>query len=390
MRRFALLLGSRALVAAAVVLALVACRTATAERRYTRGDVDRALGEPNAPLTPGRELAALVIGEFPLDSARPILDGDTIRVKGLDATLRLLAIDTEETFKHDSERGAYARGWEQYLKTMRGDSLRPVKMATPVGDEAKKWAEQFFKGSPTVRLERDHPGEIRDFFGRYLAYVFGKKDGKWVNYNLECVRAGMSPYFQKYGRSRRFHDEFVKAQAEARAAERGIWDPTKQHYPDYDARLVWWDARGAAAAEFEAEAGSRPDYVVLTRFDAIPVLESRVDQYVTLFGIVGGIVKPPGEKAPTLVKLAKNRRLDVPLVFFDEKVFAATGLANRTSEFVSVRGKVTKYRDRLQIVVSDPAQVKTYPTAVPAGAPDEDAPDPSLDEPAPAGAPRDD
>src|SRR5690606_39944458 len=82
----------------------------------------------------------------------------------------------------------------------------------------------------TVRLERDQHGEIRDFYGRYLAYVFAKKDGKWVNYNIEVVRAGYTPYYQKYGRSRRFHEEFMQAEAEARAAKRGIWDPYTESY----------------------------------------------------------------------------------------------------------------------------------------------------------------
>jgi endonuclease YncB( thermonuclease family) len=364
MARLAHVLGTRWLAAGLVGLALASCSASSAERRYTQAEAVRTRGPSEAALTPGREIASLVLGEFPLDPARPILDGDTIRVRGLDATLRLLAVDTEETFKHDSERRAYEAGWEEYLRRMRGTSRRPVKMATPVGDLAKKWAEKFFRESPTVRLERDHPGEIRDFFGRYLAYVYAKKDGRWVNYNLECVRAGMSPYFQKYGRSRRFHAEFVRAQAEAREARRGIWDPSLQHYPDYEERLGWWDARGAAVAAFEEEAPDGTPHVVLTRFDAVPVLEENLNRTVTLFGLIGEIVKLPGEKAPTLVKLAKNRRLDVPLVFFDAKVLEDSGLAGRKGEFVRVVGKVTKYRDRVQIVVNDATQVRTYATAI--------------------------
>ena len=58
--------------------------------------------------------------------------------------------------------------------------------------------------------------------GRYLAYVMVKKDGNWVNYNIECVRHGFSPYFVKYGRSRRFHREFLEAQKLARDAKLGI------------------------------------------------------------------------------------------------------------------------------------------------------------------------
>ena len=77
----------------------------------------------------------------------------------------------------------------------------------------RRGAEAWFKDVDVVRLERDDAQEIRDRYDRYLAYVFAKKHGTWTNYNVEAVRAGMSPYFPKYGTSRRFHAEFVAAEA---------------------------------------------------------------------------------------------------------------------------------------------------------------------------------
>ena len=56
------------------------------------------------------ETVSLELGEYPIDGASSVLDGDTIRVKGLPASLRLLGIDTEETFKKDKERAAFAAG----------------------------------------------------------------------------------------------------------------------------------------------------------------------------------------------------------------------------------------------------------------------------------------
>ena len=50
------------------------------------------------------------------------------------------------------------------------------------------------------------------------------------------------------------YDEFVAAQEEARAAQRGIWDPDKQHYLDYDLRIAWWNRRADFIAEFKREA----------------------------------------------------------------------------------------------------------------------------------------
>jgi len=345
--------------------------TASADEESGRDDLgDDTLARDERARSSGRvtEIATgtaelgLLVGEYPLDAAKPILDGDTIRVRGLDATMRLLGVDTEETFKHEKERRLYERGWADYVRTLRGDSKRPVKMATPVGDEAKKWAEKFFAKSKTVRVERDHPGEVRDFYGRYLAYVYGRIDGEWVNYNVEVVRAGYSPYFAKYGKSRRFHDDFVRAIREALAAKRGIWDPAKEHYPDYDERLKWWDARGEAVDDFERRSGDKADWIQLTRVDALERIEQHLDRYVHVFGLVGEIVPPSTEKAPTVVRLAKTRTRDLPVVFFDPKVFAESGIGKSKGEYVEINGRVTKYKDRLQLVVANASQVRLHGT----------------------------
>jgi endonuclease YncB( thermonuclease family) len=160
------------------LLVLLASACATEQtKRYTQDEARALLKQ--------LEVVSLELGEFPIDGASSVLDGDTIRVKGLPASLRLLGIDTEETFKKDRERAAFAAGWEQYKKKMRGSSSRPVKFATPLGEDAKHFAQAFFEDVRSVRIERDHPGEIRDFYNRYLAYVFAKKNGVWVNYNVE-------------------------------------------------------------------------------------------------------------------------------------------------------------------------------------------------------------
>lgn len=304
---------------------------------------------------------ALVLGEFPLAAKNPVLDGDTIKVEGLDASLRLLAIDTEETFHKQSERDAFEKGWDSYLVEMRGDSKRPVKMATPAGMEAWDYAKEFFKDVPTVRLEHDHPEEVRGFYNRYLVYVFAKKNGEWVNYNVEAVRDGWSPYFTKYGRSIRFHEEFVAAEREARAAKRGIWsDKPEHHYPDYDERLAWWGEREKITTAFALEAQDRDDYVVLTHQNSFDRIRSRVGKEITVLALVGDIKEPAREKAPWLVLLSKNRFSAISLVFFDKAVLDASGLADQKGEYVVVTGTASEYGDYLQIVVNDPEQVKTF------------------------------
>ncbi|HLL25061.1 MAG TPA: thermonuclease family protein, partial [Kofleriaceae bacterium] len=186
------------LVVAFVALVL-GCSPVGGER-YTRKQAQQSLRKLETP--------GLLVGELKVSK---IVDGDTLRVDGLDNSLRLLALDTEETFKSEANRRAVETDWNAYLAEKRGKP-RPGRIETPMGELAKKFAKEFFADVTTVRIERDHPGEIRDRFNRYLAYVFAQKNGKWLNYNVEAVRAGMSPYFVKYGYSRRFHDDFVAAQ----------------------------------------------------------------------------------------------------------------------------------------------------------------------------------
>lgn len=336
------------LSAALVAAALVACTPVV--RRFDRASVAASLAQGDR--------VALTLGTFPLTK---VVDGDTIRVAGLDASLRLLGLDTEETFKRKSEWMAFDKGWERYLADAQAKTRSPVKIPTPMGEEAKKFAEAFFTGVREVRLERDHPKEIRDFYNRYLAYVMVEKDGKTYNYNVECVRAGMSPYFSKYGYSRRFHAEFVAAQEEARAAKRGIWDPTKQHYPDYDRRLAWWNRRGDFIKAFEEQAGEHNNWIVLTHWDAIDRLQAKVGREVVVLGAVGDIRETAG---PTKILLSRRRTGSLPLIFFNKDVLARSGAIEAKGEFIVAHGVITKYfnkytkRDELQIVVNMPGQIE--------------------------------
>jgi endonuclease YncB( thermonuclease family) len=337
-----------------VLVALVSCLHGKSER-YTRKQAQKSLLKLETP--------GLVVGEFQVTK---VSDGDTIRVDGLDSSLRLLGLDTEETFEHypEQRRQYEAHGWPAYAKEQRGSSARPVKYATPVGDDAWHWAEKYFNDEK-VRIERDHPSEIRDAYQRYLAYVFVKKNGTWVNYNVECVRAGWSPYFPKYGQSRRFHEDFVKAQDEARAAKRGIWAPNVMSYPDYDERLAWWNARGEFVAAFRKEGEGKDNYIDISHWDATKKLEELVGKEVHLLGVVADV--RIGEKGPTRVELARSRFGGFPLVFFDRDVFVQSGIATWKSEYVVVTGVPTIYENRhnhrkqVQLVIDRAAQITLSP-----------------------------
>ncbi len=334
------------------LVAVPSCAGAPHSRRYSRDKAQAALAKLEKP--------GLVIGEFTLAN-RAVIDGDTIRVDGLDSTLRLLCIDTEEIYHHADNQRAAESDFDKYMADKRAASRRPPKTGTPMGVEAAEFAKKYFAGVHRVRLERDHPKEIRGRYGRYLAYVFVEKNGKWENYNIECVRAGMAPYFTKYGYSRRFHDQFVAAEKEARAAKRGIWDPTSKSYQDYDMREAWWNARADFIKKFEQEAVGRDNYIELTNWDAMRRIEQHLDKEVVILATVGDV--KIGDRGPTKVLLSRRLFNDFPLIFFDKDVFGSSGIANYKGEFITVRGVVNKYYNKyrkvdvLQIIVSTPGQI---------------------------------
>ena len=402
----------RQVVAALAAMLVLAVGCGRGSIRYSRAEVADALSQPVEESNAG-----LVLGEFAL-APGAVVDGDTIKVGGLDASLRLLGLDTEETFKSEKDKRLYeALGFEDYLAKKGEGSDRPPKCATPLGDDAKKFAQKFFVGDISVRLERDHPKDMRGRFGRLLAYVFVKRGDTWVNYNVEAVRAGMSPYFTKYGYSRRFHEEFLEAQDEARAAKRGIWDPTLEHYPDYEERMQWWDARADFIARFEQDAQGRDDMIMLGHWDAMERIAAKEGEEIEILAGVGKIYPGDGPK-PTRVMLSRRMFSDFPLIFFDEDVFLSSRIEDAQGEFARVRGTVSAYtykskrkrdpeenvqlqievKTMQQVVISDtqpgaPSRNDLTPSAQPEDAPDPydaieaEAPPPPPDAPDPDTAP---
>jgi len=179
-----------------------------------------------------------------------VVDGDTLDVllDGETVVLRLLSVDTEEKIS--------------------GRPLNsPTKPQTVFGQETADWAKSFFAslGDPP-RIGLVFPeGRRRDSYGRLLSHVL-LPDGR--DYNLMLVEEGRSPYFNKYGNSLVEHEAFVRAQAAARSAQLGIWNPAtnrarKSGAPSavrpYDELLPWWNARAEAIDAFRARSAREPD-----------------------------------------------------------------------------------------------------------------------------------
>ena len=244
-------------------VALSGCGGGSEARRYSREKVQESLKSLETP--------GLVIGEFAL-AGKPVLDGDTIRVEGLDSTLRLLALDSEETIKDEqSRRDGRGRLAEATSRTKRGSVATPDQGRHADGRGGQEVRHQASSPAST-RPPRARPpqGDPRPLRPLPRLRVRAQGGGEWLNYNVEAVRAGMSPYFTKYSYSRRFHDEFVAAEKEARAAKRGIWSPARQRLPRLRrAQGVVGRARRVHQGASSSDGKGRDDFIVLTHWDSL-------------------------------------------------------------------------------------------------------------------------
>lgn len=123
-----------------------------------------------------------------------VVDGDTIEIsyQGNLEKVRLLNVNTPESVHRDKRRNV------------------------PIGKVASKYTKKRLAGKSVI-LELGTP--TRGKYGRLLAYVF--IDG--VNFNVELVRQGLSPYYIKYGKSDDYDQEFRNAEQSARKEKLNIW-----------------------------------------------------------------------------------------------------------------------------------------------------------------------
>jgi endonuclease YncB( thermonuclease family) len=306
-----------------------------------------------------------VFGTFPLStSLPPVVDGDTIRVDGLRGSLRLVGLDAEETFKDPGKRRLAEVDWREYVRTENAgfDPSRPPKYGSFMGEAAADAVRQLLSGVREVRLEWDDPARKIDTFGRHLVFVLYRRDTRWVNLNVEIVRQGLSPYFVKYGRSRRLHARFAAAEEEARARGRGIWaDPGPvPHYPDYPARLRWWNERADAAAGAEALRKSRSDLFILGREDDWERLRTLAGKRVTVFGGLGEQIR---KEQLVLLPLIHHKGLDFMIVGSEAEI-AKLAPEKENGNLLFVTGVVELYRGQPQFR----AGTVTWSRQMPAGA----------------------
>lgn len=186
--------------AAPSVAALGEPAVPSAEVVELRAEVARLRARLAAAVAPAPAPAPPAPADPLLVAVERVIDGDTLALPAWDAPpwpwhVRLLGVDTPE-------RGR--RGWAEATACLR---------ALLAG-----------AGAAGVRIELPAPGgqqAPRDGFGRLLAYVW-LADGRCAN--VELVRAGWSVFVTRHGEGPHAAS-FRAAEAEARAARRGLWAP---------------------------------------------------------------------------------------------------------------------------------------------------------------------
>jgi endonuclease YncB( thermonuclease family) len=152
-----------------------------------------------------------------VDAPRRAIEARVVRVLGGD-TIRVCCIaGREEPVR--------------YIGIKAAEATHPIRGEEPGGREAIAINRALVEGR-IVRLELDE--QVRDRFGRVLAYVWVEREGEEVMVNAELLRLG-------YARLRpvppnvRYQEEFRNRQREAREGGRGLWS----RWPAHPMEWVW-------------------------------------------------------------------------------------------------------------------------------------------------------
>lgn len=186
-------------------------------------------------IAPGDVRASIYLDPVVVTLTRPV-DGDTAHFlfpDGVgDHTVRFLNVNTEESY---------------------GDAT------TDFGIETKAVVRRYLEAATEIVVQRGNsrsmPGTPQlDPYDRWLSLVY--VDGELLQTRL--IREGWSAYYTQFGCARDpAHTAMVLAEAEARAAQRGIW--RAGHPTDYREVLAGWIGRNHCRPNpFEGEAYCAP------------------------------------------------------------------------------------------------------------------------------------
>lgn len=228
-----------------------------------------------------------------------VQDGDTIKLAN-GTEVRYLGLDTPETH-------------------------HPEKPVEYFGVKTSEFNQKLVR-ERRVKLEYDV--QKKDQYGRHLAYVYVKQDGKWINVNAELLRQGYArldtrPPNVKYS------DYFLELEQGARSNCRGLWRAYCEGPPVFSAK------------EIEAKMDKYLGEVVTVRYKVTGTYDS------------GNII---------FLNSSDDYDTDYTTVIFDddEKYFTRRGFQPEEyydGKTIEVTGELQKY-DGPEIILYHPYQVE--------------------------------
>lgn len=290
-----------------------------------------------------------------------VVDGDTIAVKidEREEFVRLICVDTEESSPHPSPQTA-----------------KPV---TEAGIAADRMAHDYFSLPSgdlcTVDLEfdtDDPPSQCLDIHrgncSRVVCYVHrGDR-----HYNLDAIREGWSPYFTKYGRSRLYDVAFTRAEFEAQALQRGIWNPkvnANGASRNYGSLSAWWAYRAAVIDDFRHWNGdSGAISVQLEYAEVLQAIET--GEEITIFCDLQGGIRKRVEGGAIVFTGSRlfPLKLWVPTASNPEGLALVRAIAfryaGRGRGYAYVSGRVTMHRGLPQMILRHLSQLSDFPPAL--------------------------
>jgi micrococcal nuclease len=246
--------------------------TAEAEPKTTRATTTVTQTETDLETQASSEGA----GQGRVATVTRVVDGDTIEVRfedGEEDTIRLLGIDTPETFSENDPAE-----FEGIPETTAGyDHLANW------GDRATEFVTDELDGEQ-VRVVTDPEADRRGSYGRLLAYVY--TDGG-ETFNRRLLDEG---YARMYDSAFSKREAFEDAEREARQDEHGLWDfdgaastatPIPEPTPTDEPEVEGGDEDGSAGGGLETPTpsndGDLPDPYDCSDFDSQEVAQQILD-----------------------------------------------------------------------------------------------------------------
>ncbi len=281
-----------------------------------------------------------------------VVDGDTVKVElnGEEESLRLICLDTEESRagsgKPVTHAGKLATAWAKGFFGVNEDGFPEAEVFVDI---------EFDTSDPLAEALKKHRGN----FGRLICYVH--KDG--VNFNVLAVEQGWSPYFVKYGRSRLYHHDMMRAEAVAQARKSHIWDPATNEggeTRDYDDLIPWWHLRDSVVEDYRRFGIQRGVLSVRVDYATIVAAAENEERITVLCDLQSGINRWAGNGAVIFAGSIQHKfNLWIPEIDSEvsQRILNLVQLryAGRGRSYVYITGVVEDYRGKPQIVLTDPS-----------------------------------